>query len=122
MYRIRNKNIYVNRGDKITIRLVNNSDNFVIGDFLTFYITKSGDATQVLLSKKFLIDKITDTVDISLTSEETRLGDPIKTGNVEYWYEIELNNNTTLVGYDEKGPKLFILYPESTNSEEGGEV
>ena len=30
----------------------------------------------------------------------------------EYWYEIELNNENTVIGYDNNGPKLFVLYPE----------
>lgn len=121
MYRIKNKNIFVNRGDKITIHLVNNSDNFRVGDYLTFYICEEGDYSNVILQKRIDISENIDVVDINLTSEETRLGDPLKTGSRTYWYEIELNGDTTLVGYDNNGPKLFILYPEAIGSMEGGE-
>ena len=36
-----------------------------------------------------------------------------------YWYEIELNPNTqpqTIIGYDEDGEKLFVLYPEGSDT------
>jgi hypothetical protein len=121
MYRIRNKNIYLNRGDKITIRLANNSDVFKIGDYLTFYICEEGNYSHVVLNKRFDIDTETDVIDIHLSAEETRLGEALKTGSRTYWYEIELNGDTTLVGYDSDGPKLFILYPEAIISEEGGD-
>lgn len=119
MYRIINKNIFVNRGDKITIRLVNNTDIFRVGEYIKFYICQEGDYSNVILEKRIDITDNTDVLDISLTSEETRLGDPLKTGSRIYWYEIELDGNTTLVGYDNNGPKLFTLYPEAGTSEGG---
>lgn len=121
MYRIKNKTIFLNRGDKITIHLVNNNDNFRIGDYLTFYICQEGNYENVLFQKRFDIEENIDVVDMKLTSEETRIGEPIKSGYRTYWYEIELNGDTTLVGYDNKGPKLFILYPEAIGSMKGGE-
>lgn len=121
MYRIKNKNIFLNRGDKITIHIVNNSDNFRVGDYLTFYICEEGNYENVLLQKRIDIDDNIDTVDIHLTSEETRLGEPLKNGHRIYWYEIELNGDTTLVGHDSNGPKQFILYPEAIGTE-GGSV
>jgi hypothetical protein len=39
---------------------------------------------------------------------------------IEYWYEIQLNYYQTIVGYDESGPKLFMLYPEGEDSDESG--
>lgn len=113
MYRIENKNIYLNRGDRITIHLVNNTDNFHAGDYLKFYICEEGNYENVIFSKRFDIDKDIDVVDIELTSSETRLGEPLRNGQRTYYYEIELNGNTTLVGYDKMGSKLFVLYPEA---------
>lgn len=84
MYRIENKNIYVNRGDKITIFIVNNRDTFRIGDKITFYICEEGDYSTVILQKDFNIDEYSDTVGINLTSEETRIGEPLKTGSRTY--------------------------------------
>lgn len=120
MYRIKNKTIYVNRGDAMTIHLVNNSDSFRIGDYINFYICEEGNMNNVLLKKTFNIDTITDSVDLALTSEDTRIGETFGSGKKTYWYEIELNKDTTLIGYDLNGPKLFILYPEAVVSEKGG--
>lgn len=117
MYRIKNKNIYLNRGDAIKITVVNNNDVFSTVDYLKFYICEAGNMGNVLLEKRFEVPEESATIDINLTSEETRLGDPLKTGSRAYWYEIELNGDTTLVGYDADGPKLFILYPEAVSSE-----
>lgn len=121
MYRIINKNIFLNRGDKITIRVANKTDVFRVGEYLKFYVCQEGNYNNVLLEKRVDIDENTDIVDISLTSTETRIGDPLKTGSKTYWYEIELDGNTTLVGYDGNGPKLFVLYPEAASTQEGGE-
>lgn len=120
MYRIKNKNIFLNRGDKITIHVVNNNDNFRFGDYLTFYICENGSYENVILQKRVDIDENTDAIDIHLTSDETRLGEPLKSGSRTYWYEIELNGDTTLIGYDYKGPKLFVIYPEAVV--EGGSI
>lgn len=46
--------------------------------------------------------------------DETKIGEYISKPK-EYWYEIELNPETypqTIIGYDEDGPKVLILYPE----------
>lgn len=119
MYKIIDKNIYLNRGDAITIIVANNSDTFKPMESLKFYVCEQNDATNVVLTKTVNITEETPEVSISLTSEETRLGEPLKNGSRVYWYEIEYNGDTTLVGYDNKGPKLFTLWPEIT---EGGNL
>ena len=117
MFKIEDKNIYCNRGDAISIIVANNSDYFKIGDYLKFYICENGDYTKVLLTKRVDIEENTVEVEINLTSEDTRLGPALKKESVVYWYEIELNGDTTLVGFDKNGPKLFTLWPEAV---EGG--
>ena len=89
MFRVRNKNIYLNRGDAITLQLVN-------------------------IEKEFTVEETSNFAEIKLTSAETRIGDAFKDGSVTYWYEIELNGDTTLIGYDDEGAKKFVLYPEAT--------
>ena len=116
MYRIKNKNIYLNRGDQLTVNLVNKKDSFKIGDTLEFYVCAQGDYTNVVFQKHFDIDENTQTFGMDFTSEEMRIGNPIKGDPKIYWYEIELNGRLTLVGYDNNGPKLFVLYPEAIGS------
>jgi lysophospholipase L1-like esterase len=72
------------------------------------------DASTVVLQKEFPITKDTETVDILLTKEETKIGGVISKP-VVYWYEIELNPHSdpqTIIGYDEDGAKEFRLFPE----------
>ena len=39
-----------------------------------------------------------------------------------FWYEIDMNDDTTVIGHDENGDKLFILYPEAAKKKEEGDV
>ena len=117
MFRIENKHIYINRGDKATINLVNNTDIFRIGEFILFTICKNGDYTNVISQKRVDIDVNSDTVVIELTSEDTTIGEPLKNTSTDYWYEISLNGDTTLVGYDKNGPKIITLWPEAPAEE-----
>lgn len=105
-------NIYLNRGDQISIKLV--SDKlFEIGDVLKFSVVKEGNYGIVAFQKEFIVDEESDEYTITLFSQDTKIGNIIKDGEVTYWYEIELNGRDTLIGYDDKGPKLFVLYPEA---------
>ena len=118
MYKIIDKNIYLNRGDQISIIVANNSDAFELNDVITIHVCEQGDYSRVVLSKQGEIDQNNpNQAKIELTSEETKLGEPLKSTEKVYWYEIELNGNKTLVGYDNNGPKLFTLWPEAI---EGG--
>lgn len=111
------KNIHVNRGDEIIIKLKNKTSTFSASDRIVFSIMKKGNATDVVFRKTFTVEEGSDEFEILLTSEEMKIGNPIKTGTVTYWYEIEFNGINTLVGYDTEGPKEFILYPESIYEE-----
>lgn len=112
-----NYNMHLNRGDQCIIRLTNTDSTFQIGDTLAFSVMKKGNAGDIIFQKFFTIDEECQTFDIVLTSEETRLGNIIKSGTVVYWYEIEYNGINTLVGYWTDGPKEFILYPEAAYQE-----
>jgi hypothetical protein len=53
-----------------------------------------------------------------LTSQDTRFDKPIKSGEKKYWYEIELNDKDTLMGWDKDGAKVLVLWPEAVKAEE----
>ena len=66
------------------------------------------------MAKDTLVEEETTTVNISLNSEDTKIGNLVNKPT-KYWYEIELNPDTnpqTIVGYDLEGEKIFMLYPE----------
>ena len=113
MLEIKNKNISLNRGEKITIQLTCGNSSFEVGDKIKFSIMEKGNSDNVIFQKIFISEARRDTIPLTLEAEETKIGEPIKTGYKDYWYEIELNEETTLIGYDNYGPKLFILWPES---------
>ena len=94
MFRIKDSNIFLTRGDKATINLSIIDYKFKVGDIVKFKLYNA-----------------------NASSEETKIGKMRNTA-VEFWYEIELNNNQTILGYDDEGPKRFILYPEGMDINE----
>lgn len=115
------RNIYVTRGDMLPLTIdATNEDKtpykFVKDDVIRIKVMEAGNVSNVLVQKDFTVEEETTTVDIDLTSEETKIGDLINEPE-EYWYEIELNpeedNTNTIVGYEnKKGAALFTLLPE----------
>jgi V8-like Glu-specific endopeptidase len=119
MQKIEGTTIMVNRGDvlNLTISLTNGEGEpytFQIGDKLVFSLYNTGSYSgDALLMKEVTVDEEGLTVDISLSSEETKIGDLINKP-VNYWYEVELNDQYTVIGYDEDGAKVFTLFPEGS--------
>ena len=112
------KSIYVTRGDTVTISLsaLNGTDPylFAVGDLVRMKVFQKKACHCVALQKDVRVTEETDTVEIALTGEDTKIGDIISKPT-DYWYEIELNPDIqpqTILGYDEDGGKVFRLYPE----------
>ena len=128
MFKIENNTINITRGDIGTISIsAQNEDGtsyiFNKGDIIRFSVMKAGNCNIVYMTKDVQVMKDTDSVDVELVSINTKIGNIISKPT-KYWYEIVLNPDTmaqTIVGYDEEGPKLFILYPEASFNEEPGE-
>lgn len=66
-----------------------------------------------VLLKEITVNGSQQSVEITCTKEEMTIGELINKP-VEYWYEIELNNEHTVIGYDENGPKILMLFPEGS--------
>lgn len=79
-----NYNMHLNRGDRIIIRLTNTDSIFYKGDKLILSIMKKDNASDIVFQKTFIVDEDAQTFDLVLTSEETRLGNAIKSGSVTY--------------------------------------
>lgn len=109
------KQINITRGNIGAIEVSTESQyEFQIGDVVRFKVFKKKNCGCVELQKDVIVNEVSTTVDIHLTSEETKIGDLINKPT-PYWYEIELNPDTncqTIVGYDDEGEKVFMLYPE----------
>lgn len=112
------KTISVNRGDRGTVRLINRKGNFKIGDKFKFSIVDEKNYKNVIFQKTYTVVEESPEFYLTLTSDDTRIGDVISTKET-YWYEIEYNGDNTLVGYDKTKGKKFILFPEAPNKEGG---
>lgn len=118
-----NKTIHITRGDTCCIDISANVSEeeaymFTSDDVVRFRVVEKNHHEKLILQKD--ADPVTgqsETVSISLTKEDTKIGEIINKPK-EYWYEIELNPDTdprTIVGYDDDGPKVFKLYPEGAD-------
>lgn len=116
------KSIYITRGDigVIEVGAVNGETDhtFSQGDIVRLQVLEKKQCNCVVLQKEVMAEDGAQTVDISLTKEDTRIGEIINKP-VDYWYEIELNPDTapqTIIGYDDDGPKIFRLFPEGVDA------
>lgn len=132
MFRIyeKTKEIHLTRGDIACIEVgaTNETDGseyeFKTGDIVRLKVFKKKDCGCVELQKDVEVKEPTKTVEINLTSEDTKIGGIINKA-VDYWYEIELNPDTnpqTIVAYevDELGKpieRIFKLLPEGTDEQ-----
>lgn len=114
--------IYATRGDigsfEVGIK-VSESTSYVfkVGDKVRFNVHERNHPERVVLIKDVEVDVETEFVVISLSREDTKIGDIIGKP-VNYWYEVELNPDTTpqtFIGYDNDGPKIFRLFPEGAD-------
>ena len=115
--------IYVTRGDAVVFNLNATTDDgetyiFKPEDVVRIKIMERKGCEDVVFQKVFVIEEETDTVEISLSGEDTTIGDVISKPT-DYWYEVELNPFTipqTIIGYDdEAGAKIFKLFPEGNS-------
>lgn len=112
MFKIKGTTIYLTRGDEATFDLSIDDYTFKQGDFVTFKVYKAEELNKApLLNKKIIVNEETTKIEISLTSEETKIGE-IENEPIDYWYEISLNDKQTIIGYDDKKDKILKLYPE----------
>jgi hypothetical protein len=124
MYQINeDKSIYVTRGD-ILLFTVSADDNgadyiFKAGDVVRIKVFGKKNAENVVLQKDFPATAGATEVEIFLDENDTKIGKVINKPT-PYWYEVELNplsDPQTIIGYDEDGPKVFMLYPEGKDVE-----
>lgn len=117
------QSIYLTRGDTVIIKVsaMKSEDEgymFQNGDVVRFKVFEKNHCDSVLLAKDVEVEDETATVDIQLSSDDTKIGDLIHKPK-DYWYEVELNPETTpqtIIGYDVNGPKVFRLFPEGDDN------
>ena len=110
--------IYLTRGDicvfSVTVDKGGATYQFKEGDIVRIKVFGRRDVESVALQKDFVASPGEEKVVITLNGEETKFGEYINKPTA-YWYEIELNPETapqTIIGYDENGEKILMLFPE----------
>lgn len=106
------KRIHISRGDAATLNVTANNGEyqFKVGDVirLRIYEKKKYDEPVIEISKT--VQQASTSVELDLTKQDTSIGEDINKPKT-YWYEISLNETTTIIGYDEDGAKELIVYP-----------
>ena len=119
MQKLDGTTIKLNRGDVLNLtlsaKLEDNTDyTFQVGDKVVFSVyEKNKMSDKAVLIKEINITESSQSVVIRLDSNETKI-DNLINKPVEYWYEIELNDEYTIIGYDDAGAKVLMLYPEGS--------
>ena len=122
MQKIDGTTIMVNRGDVLNFTLSIKKDDgtnyvFQVGDVITFGIyNKEGLNNKAILLKTIEVETSSTSVEIELSNTETKIGS-IVNNPIEYWYEIDLNDEHIVLGYDDNGAKVFKLFPEGSKLE-----
>ena len=104
-----------NRGAKGSIKLISKNGNYKVGTTFKFSIVDE-KYDDVVFQKEFEVKEECSEFFLTFTNEEMRFYKPISQER-EFYYEIEMNDDTTLIGYDEDKHKKFILYPEAIKKE-----
>ena len=91
---------------------------FQLTDKISFVVfTKKGYTREEVLRKDYTIADIgytepTTCPELPLTELDTKVF-PQTNKPKTYWYDVVLNDTTTVIGYDEDGAKKLIVYPEA---------
>lgn len=109
------KTIHLTRGDA-TGELNNipvSIDNYTFkqNDKLTLIVMEKKGYRQVpYIKKDYVVSQAGTTFNLELTHEETKVF-PLSNKKKTYWYDLVLNDDTTIYGFDEDNAKKFIVYP-----------
>lgn len=91
---------------------------FQLTDKLRFTVfEKKGYTKKEILSKEYTIASLgyvapTEYPEIPLTSTDTKKFEQLNKKKT-YWYDIVLNDTTTILGLDDEGAKKIIVFPEA---------
>lgn len=111
--------LHLTRGDRGTFRCYvidrKTQERFIFpaGCWVSFIVVykKGYTLENPLLRKKIYIPSDTDEIEFTLTEKDTKIGEMIDKKQ-KYWYNIVVNDDVTILGSDEEGEKVIVIYPE----------
>ena len=117
MFKIVNNTFHVTRGDfgVITVKFKDGS-TLPEGSDVTFGVYRKNELdTEPVLWALQTISPNETSVDLYIDGT-FNMENP-ENGREEYWYELKIGPDNTVLGYDETGPKIFYLYPSGKITE-----
>lgn len=120
MIRVENdtKTIHLTRGDRCSFKVyvvdakTQEKYTFPAGCTVSFVVVnKLGYTEGELLRKTINVTEDAQEVEFTLTEDDTKIGNMIDKKQ-KYWYNVVVNDDITVIGSDEDGEKILILYPE----------
>lgn len=112
MFKFQNNTFHVTRGDRGSFTIAyRDGSNLPEGATVSFrvYRREELDSDPVI----FLDDDIpanAKSFDIEVWANPEKFDNP-ENDREEYWYELKVGLENTVLGYDETGAKIFYLYP-----------
>lgn len=112
MYKIEGNTIMASRGDAFSIDFTIEDYVFTEDDVVKLSVfDRNSSFEDAYITIIGVVDLENNKVVFSLNEDDTAaIGDAISKPTT-YWYQISLNGDQTVLGYDEDGPKPFIIYP-----------
>lgn len=119
MFKIVNNTFHVTRGDSgvITVKFKDGSVLPEGSDVIFSVYRKNELDSQPVLWELKTISSNETSIDLHISSYDTDHFENPENGREEYWYELKVGPDHTVIGYDENGPKIFYLYPTGHNLE-----
>lgn len=117
MFKFKNNTFHVTRGDKGSITIAYADGSALPGTICFRVYGKNELDSKPIINIEKEIGSNTTSYELHLSSEDTYKFDNPANGKEEYWYELKLGPDNTVLGYDESGAKIFYLYPTGKDGE-----
>lgn len=112
MFKFTNNTFHVTRGDKGSITIAYSDGSVLPACTLMFRVyEQNGLDSDPIINIEQNLSGDTDSYVLDIDGSQTiKFENPSKDKD-EYWYELKLGPDNTVLGYDETGAKLFYVYP-----------
>lgn len=118
MFKFQNNTFHVTRGDSGSITIAYKDGANLPSSTLTFGVYRKNelDSDPVIWVEDSLPGD-TNSYTLNIYTDPNKLENPTN-GKEEYWYELKIGPDNTVLGYDETGAKIFYLYPSGKEGTE----
>lgn len=112
MFKFVNKTFHVTRGDSGTISIAYADGSSLPASTLCFRVyAKDGFDSDPIINIEESLSGSSHLHTLYVDSSQTMKFENPTTDKDEYWYELKLGPDKTVLGYDETGAKIFYVYP-----------